>query len=186
MIEFLLRAVELKDERRTGWVVRGVENPESVAAHTWGVSLLCLCYGPEADVDVDRAIRLAIVHDIAEVETGDIAMRAVDAEQEQSRAGKERLEADAMEVLDSVVDGDEIRSLWEEYEDRETPEAVFVKDMDVVEMCLQVVAYERDQRYESEGDLDEFFVTAEPQIQTAVGRRLYEDIRTRYENAKNS
>ena len=63
-IEALARAFALKDERRTGWELRGISDPETVAGHSWGVSLLCLVYGPQGTIDVDRALRLAVVHDL--------------------------------------------------------------------------------------------------------------------------
>ena len=192
-LEAPLRWLALKDETRTGWQLRGVEEPESVAAHTWGVALLTLHYGPRAGIDVDRAIRMALVHDLAEAETGDVATRADPNADSIDPAEKERRERAAMEtVLESVDDGGELRARWEEYEARETPEARFVKDMDLIDMCLQAVRYERAGRYEpGECDafeaydrLDEFFATAEPRIRTDVGRELFTETRERYESAK--
>ncbi|WP_231184661.1 HD domain-containing protein [Haladaptatus sp. DYF46] len=192
-INALAEAFALKDERRTGWQLRGITDPESVAGHTWGVALLCLQYGNEADIDTDRALRMALVHDLAEAKTGDVATRVNDADQRVSAAEKDRLERDAMDALAPALDP-EIRNLWEEYEARETSESVFVKDMDLVDMCLQALVYERGNRYDGEREneqfeeyeeLDEFFATAEPRLRTAVGRELFEEIRTRYETVRD-
>jgi putative hydrolase of HD superfamily len=189
----LLHALALTDEERTGWALRGVSDPESVADHTWGVCLLCLFYGDRAGVDVDRALRMAVLHDLGEAETGDYATRADPAADTIDPERKEREERAAIEeLLDPFDSDDRFRDLWEEYEARETPTAQFVTDMDLVNMCLQAVRYERGSRYDPEAgerfeafdDLDEFFATAEPRIRTEVGRDLYERTKERYERAK--
>lgn len=191
--ETLLRALALKDETRTGWQLRGVRDPESVAAHTWGVSLLCLFYAPEAGVDRDRALRMAALHDLAEAETGDVPTRADSTAETVPAAEKlHRERAAVADLLEPFDDGD-LRELWEEYEARESDVARFVKDMDLVDMCLQAVRYEREGRYEPGGDefreydrLDEFFATAEPRVRTDVGRELLERARERYEAARDA
>jgi len=191
----LLEALELKDELRTGWVLRKIDTPESVAAHTWGMATLCLLYAAQAGdaVDRDRAISMALVHDLAEARTGDIATRADDEHQrisDEEKTARERAAvAELLEPFDADADG-EFRSLWEAYEARETPTAQFVKDMDLIDNCLQALKYERGNRYgdAEENDafsqyenLDEFFATAAPRLHTEIGERLFEGIKTRYE-----
>lgn len=185
-IEALVRAFALKDERRTGWELRGISDPETVAGHSWGVALLCLVYGPQGTIDVDRALRLAVIHDLAEAETGDVATRVNPETQTVSAEEKEAREREAMAALSKPFD---FLSLWEEYEARKSAEARFVKDMDLIDMCLQALVYEREERYEKGesnefeqfSDLDEFFATAEPRLTTDVGRELFSEIRGRYE-----
>lgn len=195
-LEALLEAFELKDERRTGWVLRGIESPESVAAHTWGMATLCLIYADRADdaVDRERALSMALVHDLAEARTGDIPTRADDDTQRVSGEEKTALERAAItDLLEPFADGDadtDWLALWEEYEARETPTAQFVKDMDLIDNCLQALAYERGDRYDRTerneafaeyDDLDEFFATAAPRLRTPLGESLFEEIKARYE-----
>ncbi len=188
----LLEALELKDESRTGWVLRGIESPESVAAHTWGVATLCLYYADRADgVDRDRAVSMALVHDLGEARIGDVATRAEDGTQRVDGDEKVARERDAIAALLEPFDGDdEFRSLWEGYEARETPTARFVKDMDLIDNCLQALKYEREGCYDETErndafteyeNLDEFFATAAPRLRTTVGERLFEAIKGRYE-----
>ncbi|NBF39088.1 MAG: HD domain-containing protein [Spirochaetes bacterium] len=206
MIEQLLSVYRLKDEIRAGWVIRSVLEPESVADHSWGTALLCLLNAGEAGVDADPAIRMALVHDIAEAEVGDIPRRVDEGDQPVSRAEKARREHEAIARLaggpfDGAVE------LWREYEAGETPVARFVRDMNLIDMCLQALYYERAGRRgvaatseRAAGDpggatrpqagagkaavvweaLDEFFATARPRVATAVGLRLFADIEYRY------
>ena len=56
-LDTLRTLYRLKDEPRTGWKIRGVVEPESVADHSWATAPLCLLYADEADVDRDHAVR---------------------------------------------------------------------------------------------------------------------------------
>lgn len=193
-IDFLLKALELKDEKRTGWELRNIEDPESVADHSWSTAFLTLVYGmKEENIDTDHAIKIALVHDLAEAETGDIATRAKDVDQGKSENEKNELEHHFFEKLTDTLGDDNIRELWKEYEQKKTDEARFVKDMDKVELCLQALKYEIKERYDSEeenenfqeyNNLDEFFATTKPRINTSTGKQLFQEIRQRYEEAK--
>ena len=69
--EALIEALGLKGVIRAGWIRAGVENPESVAAHSWGMAMLATQLCPE-DLNLQRVLELCILHDIAEVRVGDI------------------------------------------------------------------------------------------------------------------
>ena len=71
LLDQLLAAVELKEVRRAGWVLRAIEDAESVAAHSWGISMLVVALLPD-DLDLSRALAYAALHDLAEVRTGDL------------------------------------------------------------------------------------------------------------------
>ena len=200
-LDALLDAYALKDERRTGWQLRGVDAPESVAAHTWGVAYLVFALGdrfrtdlPGLDLDLDRALRLAVVHDVAEAETGDVATRADSTADAPAPDAKEAAEREAMADLAGPLP-DRLRDAWEAYEARESPEAVLVKECDLLDVCLQAVLYERGDRYDpADGDpdafreydaLDEFFATTEPRLRTETGRELFDRLRERYRAARD-
>lgn len=197
-IDALLDAYALKDERRTGWQLRGVDDPESVAAHAWGVAYLVLALGDRfredlPGLDLDRALRLAVVHDVAEAETGDVATRADSTADPVDRVAKEAAEREAMADLAGPLP-DRVRDAWEAYEARDSPEAVLVKECDLLDVCLQAVIYECDARYDPAAgepdafreydDLDEFFATTEPRLRTDTGRTLFARLRERYRAAR--
>ncbi|MFD1571392.1 HD domain-containing protein [Halorubrum laminariae] len=199
-LDAVLDAYALKDERRTGWQLRGVDDPESVAAHTWGVAYLVLALGDRfredlPGVDLDRALRLAVVHDVAEAETGDIATRADSTAEPPDPAAKETAEREVMADLAAPLP-DRVRDAWETYEDRQSPEAVLVKECDLLDVCLQAVIYERGDRYDPAAgdpgafreydDLDEFFATTEPRLRTETGRDLFERLRERYRSVRDT
>ncbi|AFK21115.1 HD family hydrolase (plasmid) [Haloferax mediterranei ATCC 33500] len=189
-LDSLLEMFDLKDERRTGWVLRNVDSPESVAAHTWGTAVLCLLYADEVGVDRERAAAMALIHDLGEARTGDIATRAEANQQEISSPEKEEAERRAVTDFLEPFANVELVEQWEAYEARETETAQFVKDMDLVDNCLQALKYEREDRYdESESNphfsefdnLDEFFATAAPRFRTVVGEELFAELKRRYE-----
>ena len=204
-LDGLVEALALKDEARTGWVLRGVTDPESVAAHSWGVTLLTLLYADAFDesVDRERALALATVHDLGEAKTGDVPTRADPDAKTPSDAEQHAREREAMAEFARILDGDalpapdvDLPALFREYEACETVEARLVHDLDKVEMLVQALAYERADRYDPAAgtpeafaaydDLDEFFATADAAIESSLGRRLYERIHAAYERAKEN
>lgn len=167
--------------------MRSVRSPESVADHSWGTALLCMLFSADAGVDEHEALRIAIVHDLAEAEIGDIAARERPEDRDVSIAEKARLELAAM---DALLDGEHegIRDAWQRYEDRASDAAIFVRDMNLIDMCLQALFYEREERYRpsarDEGILDEFFRSAEARLSTEVGRRLFAGVEKAYRDAR--
>ena len=71
MRDQLLDYLALKQLPRTGWVRSNVENPESVAAHSWGMAILALRLAPK-DVDLTKVLSMCLVHDLPEVKVGDL------------------------------------------------------------------------------------------------------------------
>ena len=192
LLTTLLSAYRLKDEARSGWVLRGVERPESVAAHSWGTALLCLVFAEEAGVDRGRALAIATAHDVAEAEIGDIPARAHPDDRTVDVTEKARLESAAIERLLGGEFG-ELRALWRDYELSASPEARFVRDMNLLDMALQALFYEEQARYDpghplpSQGDhrhLDEFFVSAEARMQGVLGRELLARVGARYRRVR--
>jgi len=148
----LLEALRLKELPRTGWVRAGVEQPESVAAHSWGISWLVLALCPK-EIDQGRALALAVIHDLPEVRAGDITPHDGVSDTE-----KRNLESDALaQMLSGHKRAAELLALWREYDLGETPEARFVKACDKLDMALQAQRYEMLQ---DELDLSEFIDSA--------------------------
>ncbi len=143
--EALIEALGLKGVVRAGWIRAGVKNPESVAAHSWGMAMLAtqLCPG---DLNFQRVLELCILHDVAEVRVGDITPHDGIAPEE-----KHRQETEAIQEM-----GIEASAIFEEYEAQETPESQFVRYLDKLDMALQAEIYESQNL-----DLSEFKKAAE-------------------------
>ncbi len=133
----------LKDILRTGWVRAGVESPESVAAHSWGMSVLAMHLCPE-NLDKMRVIEMCLVHDLPEIEVGDLTPH-------DDTSTKSEDEHRAMTKL-----APQWLDLFEEYEAQDTDEAKFVKYLDKLDMALMARIYEDKQGL----DLSEFIMSA--------------------------
>lgn len=133
-LDALLTALQLKDVDRAGWVRKGVRQPESVAAHSWGVAWLVVALAP-AHLDRARALTYAVLHDLAEATVGDLTPHdGVPAHE------KARREADAIAALTSSLPP-HIATAWHAYEAQADNEARFVRELDRLDMALQAVAY---------------------------------------------
>lgn len=139
LLQFLRLVGQLKRVPRTGWVYRNVEKPESVSDHMYRMAVMALIT-EDKQLNKDRCVRLALVHDMAECIVGDIAPA-----DNISKAEKHQREEAAMKHLTQLLSEDlrkEIYELWEEYEHQSTAEARFVKELDQCEMILQASEYE--------------------------------------------
>jgi putative hydrolase of HD superfamily len=129
MRDELKEILGLKNVLRAGWVRAGIESPESVAAHSWGMSMLALKLSPK-ELDLARVLSLCIVHDIPEVRVGDLTPH-------DDTSTKAEDELNAMKEM-----APEWVGLFEEYEQGKTPEAKFVKQLDKLDMALQAEIYQ--------------------------------------------
>jgi len=155
LLDFFILAGKLKNEKRRGWKVSGVKNIESVADHSYRLALMTYVIGSKMDLDVNKAMKMALVHDIAEAIVGDVIVwKDFDMTKEEKR----RKESEAIEKIREML-GDHskgIIELWEEYEERKTKEAKLVHDVDSLEMILQAMEYKKDI---NENELNEYIDT---------------------------
>ncbi|KAG8372503.1 hypothetical protein BUALT_Bualt12G0072800 [Buddleja alternifolia] len=164
-IDFLSLCHRLKTTKRTGWVRRDVQEPESIADHMYRMGLMALIAADIPGVNREKCIKMAIVHDIAEAIVGDITPSDGIPKQEKSRMEQEALK-NMCELLGGGERAKEISDLWMEYEENSSMEAKVVKDFDKVEMILQALEYEKEQGK----DLEEFFESTAGKFQTDLGK----------------
>jgi len=137
---------KLKALPRSGWLRKIINQPETVAAHRWGLALLCMEYGPQIDgLNMRRVLELALVHDLPEVTVGDITPHdGVSIED------KHRLERTAAHTILSEL----MLAIWLEYDEHQTLESQFVHTMDKIDMAIQSTIYAK------EDDTQEFLNSA--------------------------
>jgi len=110
---------------------------ENVAEHGWHVAIMAMALAEYSNepIDVSKVVRMALVHDIVEIDAGDTFLY-----DEAAGKVKEEAERRAAERIFGLLPLDqarEIRSLWEEFEARNTPEARFAAAIDRLEPMLQ-------------------------------------------------
>ncbi|MGW4907695.1 HD domain-containing protein [Streptomyces sp. NPDC004270] len=140
---FLYEAGTLKNTARSGWWMAGVQQPESVAEHSWRTALIATIIAKLEGADPARAAFLAVWHDSQETRTGDV-----------NHLGKKYIagEPDPRDITADQVAGmpallaEAIRDLIAEYEAKESPEATCARDADKLECMIQGIEY-RDQGY---------------------------------------
>lgn len=162
LASLLDHANDLKQLPRTGWLLAGVNPVESVADHSFGVALLTLLLAqvingdPAAEglswpLSTERALQLALIHDLAESQLTDLPKRTTALIGADFKRGAE--EQAMRGLLHSMPGGDDYLALWMEYDSASTPEARLVKDADKLEMVHQALRYEA----RGQANLDEFW-----------------------------
>ncbi|WP_406342286.1 HD family hydrolase [Streptomyces sp. NBC_00648] len=141
---FLYEAGTLKQARRTGWWMAGVRDPESVAEHSWRASLIATIIAKLEGADPARAAFLAVWHDTQETRTGDV--NYLGKKYSAGAADPRAVTADQTEGMPELL-ASAVRDLVDEYEAKESPEAVCARDADKLECMLQGIEY-RAQGYE--------------------------------------
>lgn len=133
-LDFLRQAEALKSVLRSGFTSRG--RPESTAEHSWRLCLMALAFEDAlAPLDMLRLLKLCVLHDLGEAIHGDVP--AIAQSERPDKSAQERADLWAVtEPLDEPLRS-ELRSLWEEYENASSPEALAVKALDKLETILQ-------------------------------------------------
>ena len=162
MLSILIELQRLKRLDRTGWTLRGLPNgTESVAAHSFGVSVTAMLLADKliaqgVTVNVEKLLRIALLHDWAEVRVGDMPRTAT--LYFGSDARKQAETAAFSDVIHDLGEAEGLyASLYRDYERRESLEARVVKAADVLDLLIEVLALERA----GARGLDEFWEVAE-------------------------
>ena len=137
-LTFLVEADRLKNVlRRT--MLTDNSRQENSAEHSWHLALAAVTLAEYAaePVDLPRAMKMVVVHDLVEIDAGDTF--AYDKMGNASKAERERAAADRIFGLLPVEQGAELRALWEEFEAYATPDARFANAMDRLQPFLQNV-----------------------------------------------
>lgn len=168
IIDFLTEVGKLKKMPRRGWVINRIKNPESIADHSFRAALLSWVLAKrKKGMNIERLLKIALVHDLCEVYAGDITPydsvipknsrkleelmktwpRFTNAQKKKNVLRKMKKEKIGLDKLVAKLPPDlkslqnEIKSLWMDYENGLTPEGRFFKQADRLENFLQAVEY---------------------------------------------
>lgn len=189
MLATLIELQRLKRLDRTGWTLRGQANgTESVAAHSFGVSVTAMMLADQllargVAVNMERLLRMALLHDWSEARVGDMPRTA-----NAYFGDLVRKKAETAAFADMVSGAGEGESLYREihddYEQRKTLEARLVKAADVIDLLVQALALERA----GARGLDEFWEilkTGDFQLE-GIAEEIIEDIFNSLLNARSA
>ncbi|XP_074599349.1 5'-deoxynucleotidase HDDC2-like [Brevipalpus obovatus] len=144
MIKFLCEVGKLKHSPRRGWVHQNIPQPETISGHMYRMAVVSLiCLQSIEEINLDKVLKLSLVHDIAECIVGDII-----PSDNISKEKKHEQELAAIKSLCELLPNGRahvLESLFNEYEDQETPEAKLTKDLDRFDMVLQAFQYEKSE-----------------------------------------
>lgn len=129
-MQFLMIADQMKGIYRQT-ILMDKSRRETDAEHSWHIALMAMVLSDYAPMgtDINRVIKMVLVHDLVEIYAGDTFCYDYKASQD-----KEMREMEAANRLFSIIpDGEEYKKLWIEFDEKETPDALFAAALD----CLQ-------------------------------------------------
>ena len=139
-LAFLAEADKLKSVWRASTLC-DASRRENSAEHSWHLALYALVMAPHAGsaVDIGRVIRMLILHDLVEIDAGDVPIHSANgaAHHGAAQAAAEAAAAERLFGLLPAAQGQVFRALWAEFEGNETPDAVFAKSLDRAQPVMQ-------------------------------------------------
>jgi putative hydrolase of HD superfamily len=139
-LAFLVEIDRLKLIERRSYIA-DASRRENSAEHSWHLAMLALVLSEHADarVDLARVVAMVLVHDIVEIDAGDVFVYADEA----AHAAKLEREVLAAERIFALLPDDQaptFRALWEEYEEGTTDDARFAASLDRLQPLLLNIA----------------------------------------------
>ena len=138
-IRFILEADKLKGVVRNT-LLTDQSRYENAAEHSWHLALTALIFFDAAAVknmDLTRILKMLLVHDLVEIDAGDLL--CYNEDQRRRQAEKEQKAAERIFNLLPEDQADTLSGLWEEFEARQSPEARFAHAIDRLQPLLQAI-----------------------------------------------
>jgi putative hydrolase of HD superfamily len=135
-LAFLVEADKLKNVLRRTTLTDGSRH-ENSAEHSWHLALTAMVLEEysSSPVNLPKVLRMLAVHDLVEIDAGDTF--AYDAAGNATKEERERRAADRIFGLLPTALREDLRSLWEEFDEAATPEARFANAVDRIQPFLQ-------------------------------------------------
>jgi putative hydrolases of HD superfamily len=170
--DFFKIIIDLKGIQRKGWKNKlTLENVESVADHSYSMTLMAMILSDIHGLDTKKIIKMALLHDLVEAVVGDFTPDEI------SKKKKLKLENIEMKkILSKLPDNlnDEYNKFWDEFQKYESKEAIFVHELDKLEMVFQAKKYLDDGIAKEK--LQPFIDTANNEIKNVKLRELISDL----------
>lgn len=185
---------QLSEIKRQGWVDRGIEDPESVAEHSFGVAMMTMAVAQIKGLDVGRATVMALIHDLPEIYSGDITPHQHLSEAQKEEVIFRKWIAPSNEVLEEKRKKEEealrriaqrlptqlrasIVELWRELNEEQTEESKLVHQMDRMQRLIQAEKYRKQKgaSFPIDSMLQEAIESDDPELQR-LARNIQKDI----------
>jgi len=160
LLDFLIEIGKLKEIKRKGITFYGVKKPDSAVDHSFRMALMAWFLGQERKINIEKAFKIALIHDICKVLTGDITpydgllpkdkkerdgfvrrwrrLRLNEKEKRHTKKFKEEYNALKKLILKLPKNlRKEITEVWLDYHKGRSPEARFISQLDIAENLLE-------------------------------------------------
>ncbi|MBP2636358.1 MAG: phosphohydrolase [Firmicutes bacterium] len=135
-IEFIVEMDKMKQIYRKNFVIGG-ERHETDAEHSWHLAIMAVLLAEHVDkaqVDVLKVLKMVLIHDVVEIDAGDTY--CFDQQAGLDKAVRETQAADRLFGLLPDDQAGEFRALWEEFEQKQSPEARLADALDRLQPLL--------------------------------------------------
>src|SRR3990167_5749837 len=137
-LNFFTEAGLLKRVKRSGWWVAGIENPESVADHSFRCAVIAFFLACLEHADVYQVIAMAIFNDIHESRINDLHKMGhyyIDFKAAEKKVFQDQIAQLAPRIKE------ELRTLRREYDAQKSKESLLARDADILECLVQAKEY---------------------------------------------
>jgi len=162
---FLIEADKLKSVIR-GTTLNDNSRHENSGEHSWHIALYALVMAEHAakSVNVDRVIKMLLLHDLVEIDAGDVPIHSDAARAPAAQDAAEQAAADRIFGLLPQDQSTAFRALWEEFEAASSDDAIFAKSIDRVQPVVS--------NLKSGGASWITYNVTRQQVQTRVGEKV--------------
>lgn len=139
-LEFYRKIYKLKTIVRRGWKTKNLQVPrlESVAEHITSTTLLAIAIidKKKLKLNLGKVLKMIAIHELGEIYVGDITPF-----DNITKTEKYKKELAGIKTIAKILDDNSLIELWKEFEEKKTPEAIFVKKVDKYDSVLQAKIY---------------------------------------------
>ena len=138
IVNFLFEIMQLKRTPRSGVTTIGIKNPDTVAEHSLATAQIAFILGKMEKVNAERAVLIALFHDNEETRTDDIHT----LNRHYLGSSKEQAAEKAFyEQIEKLPFKNELEKMYQEFQEKNTPEAIIARDADKLEAIVQMKCY---------------------------------------------
>lgn len=174
ILDFFKTVANLKKISRQGWINKlSVDNPESVADHTYSMAVMGMIISDLENYNSEKIMKMILLHDLAESKIGDHTPEQLNKREKIELENKAFHEI--MKNLPNLIKSQYLQ-IWQEYQENISLESKIVHQIDRLEMTLQAKIYEKE-GYSKE-KLELFFESAKTDIIDPKLKELFRKIIT--------